>query len=524
MSTDSGDFTDVDEAQPPSECSFSPPPPPKDLNFVYINPLVLPLEDEVELSVSKQTPRSQTGFVQKLYLQQQLRDNAVAFQRRQQEELEMKECTFQPNIRIRSPIRSPEAFLRTQAALETKRKTELEQRMKEKQDQSVRSQTAALRDRPQLSPGTQKILRDKGTRDPLLTRLLSPRRMRELQPEVSYAYHPLVSPKAQKIKRPQDNVFEELYQRKKTVPQPPPPVPFTVKGRSAELVVKQLHREVTKALEESEIAVDGKVTRVQFRALLLKLQFADERDQVMIDACWTEIAGQEAEVEFNRVLRWMEQAVGEYSSETQAKGSRRTKLLFAMMHKNRTGSPSKYHLHEEPPSHQPTINKTSRAMSPRKNFLEALQQYKARHDRYQSLHAQEALSRETLECSFTPKVHKTTGRNPLLRRMKSMSPGPMQVSEHSPRYDILACYGTLLREERRLLPAPDHQYEASKEELTFAPRRFASVSPRRPGPEPLGFERTVKRLQQAKKLRAEAEEFLARGEGLRKQLTKPLVL
>jgi hypothetical protein len=103
--------------------------------------------------------------------------------------------------------------------------------------------------------------------------------------------------------------------------------------------------------------------------------------------------------------------------------------------------------------------------------------------------------------------------------MKSMSPAPVTLSETSSRHDILSQFGTLLLEERRLLPPPDHDYEDNKTELTFSPRRYASVRVR-PLPEPSGYEKTVQRLQKANGEREEKERFLARGEGFRKQLAK----
>ena len=97
-----------------------------------------------------------------------------------------------------------------------------------------------------------------------------------------------------------------------------------------------------------------------------------------------------------------------------------------------------------------------------------------------------------------------------------MSPAPVPVSETSPRHDILSQYGTLLNEERRLLPPPDHDYEVSKSELTFTPRRYASVRAR-PLPEPSGYDKTVQRLQKGNEEREARERFLARGEGMRTQ-------
>lgn len=524
MSTDSGDFTDVDEAESSSEYSFSPPPPAKDIRFVHIGqptPPTFPTDEddirypEPKPDHTKQSLHEQVSFVQKLYLQQQLRDNAVAFQRRQAEQLELKDCTFQPNIHIRSPARRPEEFLQAQASREVKRQADLEKRRKEKEEQQGRTEEAGRRDRPHLSPGTRHILKKLGDRPPILERLLSPKRTKELQPEISFAYHPLISPKAQKLKREDRDVHEVLYRSKKVAPQPPPSAPFVAGNRSELLVVKQIHRELVKACGEMEIT--GKVTQEQFAVLLKKLEFADDRDQVLLDNCWREIAGKEStEVEMQRVVELLESAVGRKKGQEV----RRIQLQFAMMHKARTGSPSKYHYHREFNSHQPVIDPGSRALSPaRTNFLAALEQYQTRQARHKALSQQAALSREASECSFAPKINHSKETHPLLRRMRSMSPTPVAVSEISPRHDILSQYGTLLREERRLLPPPDHDFEDSKSELTFAPRRYASVRVRSLA-EPSGYEKAVRRLQKANGEREEKDKFLARGEGFRKQLVK----
>ena len=526
MSTDSGDFTDVDEAEPSSDYSFSPPSPPaKAIRFVHIGqptPPPFPTdEDDIKFDSKpdhgKQSLHSQVNFVQKLYLQQQLRDNAVAFQRRQMEQLELKDCTFQPNLHMRSPARRPEEFLQTQTNLEAKRLAGLEKRRKEKEKQQSRAEAAELRNRPHLSPGTRHLLSKQGDRPPILQRLLSPKRTRELQPEISYAYHPLISPKAQKLKREDRDVHEALYRSKKAVPRPPPSAPFVAGSRSELLVVKQMHREIAKVCEDMEIT--GKVTREQFAVFLKKLELADDRDQALLDNCWAAIARKEdTEVEMQRVVELLESAVGKKGSEPQE--ARRIQLQFAMMHKVRTGSASRYHGHQDFYSHQPAIDPASRAMSPaRTNFLAALEQYQTRHARHKASREQAALSREASECSFAPKINDSKGTHPLLRRMKSMSPTPVALTETSPRHDILSQYGTLLREERRLLPPPDHDFEDSRSELTFSPRRYASVRVRRLA-EPSGYEKAVQRLQKANAEREEKDRFLARGEGLRKQLVK----
>lgn len=528
MSTDSGDFTDVDEAQASSDYSFSPPPhpTPKELQFVHISPPTPPTfptdDDDIFSSQPqpedrKQSLKTQIGFVQKLYLQQQLRDNAVAFQRRQREQLELKDCTFQPNLHLRSPIRRPEEFIQDQVIREAKRMKDLEKQRKVKQEQ--RTEEERVRDRPHLSPGTQHIIRKLGERGPIIERLMSPKRTKELQPEISFAYHPLISPKAQKLKREGD-VHEVLYRSKRAAPLPPPTPPFVAGNRSEVLVIKQLHRELVKACEEMQIT--GQVTREQFAILLKKLEFADDRDQALLDNCWAEIAGKEGTaVEMKKVVELLENAVGrKKGDEAQDKETRRTQVQFALMHKTRACSPSKYHQHEKLYTHQPAIDPASRAMSPpRANFLSALDQYQARQARHKASREQAVLSREASECSFAPKINSSKGSHPLLRRMKSMSPAPVALSETSSRHDILSQFGTLLLEERRLLPPPDHDYEDNKTELTFSPRRYASVRVR-PLPEPSGYEKTVQRLQKANGQREEKERFLARGEGFRKQLAK----
>lgn len=493
---DEEQFDDVDEADsgnkekrpaglptsPKNSSSKAIPRPaePIDDEFIDLDDSPEPATDVTCRFGPPSEPRS--DVVEKLYMKKQLRDNEVAFRRKEVEFLELQECTFQPNIHLHQPEGNTVKFLRSQQIYEQRRQVRLEKLAKAKQQQTVLEEKAAHAARPHLSPGTRAIITATQDSRPLLERLMSPGRTRELIPDVSYSYHPLVSPKAQRIQRDSNRVYEALYMdRSKTLTQAPAPKPPTyVSAKSEDMLAKQFRRDFRQVCRAESVNIE------EFKEILYGLGLANELDIALIKQSWDIIAQQSVSISTNQLETLLEQVTLRRSSFAPDDRKASLHALFAQMHKARLTSPIRPPDNSDLHSHVPQIDPASRAMVHRTDFIEAQRKCEERVNSKKQLKADAAERKVKEQCPFTPKVN--ISRSAQKQR---------QIDPDTPRYEALYKQGVQMREERRLLPAPDREYEKNKAELTFTPKRFSSSSPRRTEANPKNYDEAVQRLKQA---------------------------
>jgi len=499
-------FGDVDEAEPGTEqhpAGF--PTSPKSSSSRAIPRPVEPIDDDfIDLDDSPVPTTDVTGhfgppsephsdLVEKLYMKKQLRDNEVAFRRKEVEFLELQDCTFQPNIHLHQPEGNTGKFLRSQEIYEQRRQVRLEKLAKAKQQEVKTAEKAARTARPQLSPGTRAIITAVQDSRPLLDRLMSPGKTRELVPELSFSYHPLVSPKAQRLHRDSNRVYEALYaDRSKTQTQTPAPKPPTyVSAKSEVLLANQLRRDFRQVCRTEAVDFEG------FKGVLYGLGLANELDSALIKQCW-ELLAQES-VSANQLETTLVQVLVHSARLSPEDPKSALHALFAKMHKARLTSPSRNFDPSDSQSHVPRIDPASRSMVHRTGFINAQRKYE---EQVKSKREGKAVAAEKAikdQCSFSPKVN-TKSRSAQKQRQ-------IDLDSEVPRYEALYQQGVQMREERRLLPAPDREYEKNKAELTFTPKRFASSSPRRTDVQPRNYDEAVERL---KKAFAQHEELVRR--------------
>lgn len=492
---DDEQFGDVDEAEAGSkQHSADLPTSPKSSSSRAITRPVEPVDDEfIDLDDSPEPatdvtchfgppsePRS--DVVEKLYMKKQLRDNEVAYRRKEIEYLELQDCTFQPNIHLHQPEGNTAKFLRSQEIYEQRRQVRLEKLAKAKQQQINIAEKAAHTARPQLSPGTRAILTAAQDSRPLIDRLMSPGKTRELVPELSFSYHPLVSPKAQRLHRDSNRVYEALYaDGAKTQTQTPAPKPPTYVGAKSEaLLAKQLRRDFKQVCKTETVDFEA------FKGVLYGLGLANELDGALIKQCWEQIA--QDSVSASQLEAILVQVLLHSSSLSPEDPKSSLHGLFTQMHKARLTSPTRNHDSSDSHSHVPQIDPASKAMVHRTGFIGAQRKYEEQVKSKRQLQAVAAEKAIKEQCSFSPKVNLSRSA----QKQRRMDP-----ETEVPRYEALYQQGVQMREERRLLPAPDREYEKSKAELTFTPKRFSSSSPRRTEVRPKNYDEAVERLKRA---------------------------
>jgi hypothetical protein len=219
---------------------------------------------------------------------------------------------------------------------------------------------------------------------------------------------------------------------------------------------------------------------------LYGLGLANELDIALIKQSWDIIAQQSVSISTNQLETLLEQVTLRRSSFAPDDRKASLHALFAQMHKARLTSPIRPPDNSDLHSHVPQIDPASRAMVHRTDFIDAQRRCEERVNSKKQLKADAAERMVKEQCPFTPKVN--ISRSAQKQR---------QIDPDTPRYEALYKQGVQMREERRLLPAPDREYEKNKAELTFTPKRFSSSSPRRTEANPKNYDEAVQRLKQA---------------------------
>ena len=476
---------DVDEADAGSHTEglgaapYSP-------SHAVTRPLEPESDDSIDLSDSTDhltnitgrfAPVSQTEVVEKLYMKRQMRDNALAFKRKEMEYMQLQDCTFQPNIHLHQPEGNVEQFLHKQEAYAQRRKVHLAKLVKAKEKQTAQEEQEAVSARPQLSPGTRAILSRSPDSRPLLDRLLTPSKTREMVPDVSFSYHPLISPKAQRLQRDSSHIHESLStpKPKPHLHSPAPKPPSYYSHKSQEMLTTQFRREF------KAVCVEEEVGKEEFVSVVIRLKLGNELDREKIEESWRIVAGNREKVgreEVGKVLEMVTLRRNDTSADEQKAA---LQVLFTQMHKVRLTSPPR------PPSspqysHQPHINPASHSLS-RPNFTQFQANYQSQIAAKRQKQALEAEKAVNSLCSFSPKVNSSKKHS--------------QNRQKSPRFEELYEKGVKKTEERRLLPEPDHEFERNKSELTFHPKRFSSASPKKTEENPKNYDEAVSRLKMA---------------------------
>jgi hypothetical protein len=88
-----------------------------------------------------------------------------------------------------------------------------------------------------------------------------------------------------------------------------------------------------------------------------------------------------------------------------------------------------------------------------KDYFATLKQYQESMERKMKKEVEKKQADEMTGCTFLPKVNRMKTSNPLIEKIHSMSPSrEFQLSEESPRYEVLYQYRTL----EQWLPSPFH--------------------------------------------------------------------